>query len=154
MSLSGYLLRTWALLLALLCSGASAATLALDAYPERIDLSGSLSLLHDPAGKLHYTEVLAMGDAFREAQPADLVRGFNAGVFWLRVSLVHTGAQPITRWLVVGTAKINLVTLYLRSGNDWQAMYSGRSVPLAQNPWWRRIPCSRSPWRPAKIVSC
>lgn len=134
MSLSGYLLRTWALLLALLCSGASAATLALDAYPERIDLSGSLSLLHDPAGKLHYTEVLAMGDAFREAQPADLVRGFNAGVFWLRVSLVHTGAQPITRWLVVGTAKINLVTLYLRSGNDWQAMYSGRSVPLAQKP--------------------
>lgn len=134
MSLPGYLLRIWPLLLALLCSGASAATLALDAYPERIDLSGSLSLLHDPAGKLHYTEVLAMGDAFREAQPADLVRGFNAGVFWLRVSLVHTGAQPITRWLAVGTAKINLVTLYLRSGNDWQAMYSGRSVALAQKP--------------------
>jgi signal transduction histidine kinase/ActR/RegA family two-component response regulator len=111
-----------------------AATIAVDTQAERMDLSGSMSLLHDPTGKLHYTEVLTQGNEFRRVQRQDLIQGFNAGVFWLRFSLVHAGAQPVTRWLVVGTPKINAVTLYLQRGEHWQAMQSGRNVALAQKP--------------------
>ena len=111
-----------------------AATIAVEPKAEQMDLSNSMSLLHDPTGKLHYTEVLAMGGEFRKVQRRELIHGFNAGVFWLRFSLVHSGSQPVTRWLVVGSPKINTVTLYLQTGADWQAMSSGRSVPMVQKP--------------------
>jgi hypothetical protein len=107
---------------------------ALDETAEQIDLSNHLALLHDPAGKLHYTEVLSMNTEFRTARRQDLIHSFNAGVFWVRFSLLHRGAQPITRWLVVGTPKINTVTLYLQNGQDWQVMQSGRNVPVGQKP--------------------
>ena len=123
-----------ALLLSLLGTGGWAATVALDVDAGQIDLSGRLALLHDPAGQLHYTEVLAMDSAFRTAGPRDLIRSFNAGVFWLRCSLLHTGPQAVTRWLVVGTPKINTVTLYLQTGTDWQVMQSGLSIPMGQKP--------------------
>jgi signal transduction histidine kinase/CheY-like chemotaxis protein len=115
-------------------SNSLAATIALEAKAEQVDLSNSMTLLHDPTGKLHYTEVLAMGGEFRKVQRHELIRSFNAGVFWLRFSLAHSGPQPVTRWLVVGNPKINTVTLYLQSGTDWQAMSSGRSVPMVQKP--------------------
>jgi signal transduction histidine kinase/CheY-like chemotaxis protein len=111
-----------------------AATIAVDTKAESMDLSNSMTLLHDPTGKLHFTEVLSMQNEFVKAQRKDLVRSFNAGVFWLRFSLVHAGAQPVTRWLVVGTPKINTVTLFLQSSPDWQVMNSGRNVPLIQRP--------------------
>jgi signal transduction histidine kinase/DNA-binding response OmpR family regulator len=123
-----------ALLLAMIVSGVQASMVALDETAEQIDLSNYLALLHDPAGKLHYTEVLSMNTEFRTARRQDLIRSFNAGVFWVRFSLLHTGAQPITRWLVVGTPKINTVTLYLQNGQDWQVMQSGRNVPVGQKP--------------------
>ncbi|MFZ4625809.1 MAG: ATP-binding protein [Rhodoferax sp.] len=126
--------RLLALLLSLIGTGGWAGMVVLDADAGQIDLSGSLALLHDPDGKLHYTEVLAMDSAFRMAGHRDLIRSFNAGVFWLRFSLLHTGSQPLTRWLVVGTPKINTVTLYLQSGPQWQVMQSGRSIPLGQKP--------------------
>ena len=120
---------------ALASSGSTlAATIAVESKAEQMDLSNSMTLLHDPTGKLHYTEVLAMGGEFRKVQRHELARSFNAGVFWLRFSLVHSGPQPVTRWLVVGNPKINTVTLYLQSGTDWQAMSSGRSVPMVQKP--------------------
>ena len=128
-----WLLLFW--MLALACAGSTlAATIAVEPKAEKMDLANSMALLHDPTGKLHYTEVLAMEDGFRKAARQDLIRGFNAGVFWLRFSLVHSGSQPVTRWLVVGSPKINTVTLYLQHGTDWQAMSSGRSVPMVQKP--------------------
>jgi signal transduction histidine kinase len=111
-----------------------AATIALEAKAEQMDLSDGMTLLDDPTGKLHYTEVLAMAGDFRKVERNELIHSFNAGVFWLRFSLVHAGAQQVTRWLVVGTPKINTVTLYLQSGADWQTMTSGRNVPMAQKP--------------------
>lgn len=123
-----------AVLLAASGTGAWAGTVALDEKAEQIDLSNHLALLHDPEGKLDFTEVLAMGSEFRDAGRQGLIHSFNAGVFWLRFSLLHTRSQPLTRWLVVGTPKINKVTLYLQNGTDWQVMQSGRSVPVGQKP--------------------
>jgi len=122
------------MLLTLIVAGTQAAMVVPDVHVEQIDLSGSLALLHDPDGQLHYTEVLAMDSAFRTAKPRDLIRSFNAGVFWLRFSLLHQGLQPLTRWLVVGTPKVNTVTLYLQSGPQWQIMQSGRGISMGQKP--------------------
>ncbi len=122
------------LILTMLSTVARAETVALETRTERIDLSNNMMLLHDTSANLHYKEVLDMENAFRKVQRQDLIKGFNAGVFWLRFSLVHAGAQPVTRWLVVGTAKINLVTVFVQNQQEWQVMRSGRSVPLAEKP--------------------
>ena len=121
-------------LLTLIVTGTQADTVVLDINEEQIDLSSRLTLLHDPDGKLNYTEVLAMDSEFRTAGTQDLIRSFNAGVFWLRFSLLHTGSQALTRWLVVGNPKINTVTLYLQSVPEWQVMQSGRNIPVGQKP--------------------
>ena len=123
-----------AVMLTLFSVCAQASTIVLDLRAERIELSDQLALLHDPGGKLLYTEVSAMDNEFRTARRQDLIRGFNAGVFWLRFSLLNTGAQPVTRWVVVGAPKINAVTLYQQNGADWLVMQSGRSVPSGQKP--------------------
>ncbi|MDP1525333.1 MAG: ATP-binding protein [Rhodocyclaceae bacterium] len=122
------------LLFSLCIPAAQAATVALDTQAERMDLSNNIALLHDPRGEFHFSEVAAMESEFRAVARKDLLQSFNAGVFWLRVSLLHSGSQPVTRWLVVGTAKINAVTLYLQNGQDWQVMRSGRNVALAEKP--------------------
>lgn len=121
-------------LLTLIVTGTQAGTVVLDSNDEKMDLSNSLALLHDPDGKLHYTDILAMDNKFRAAEAQDLMRSFNAGVFWLRFSLSNSGSQVLTRWLVIGTPKINTVTLYLQSGPQWQVMQSGRNIPMAQKP--------------------
>ena len=134
--MNGRLILHWllAMLLTLIVAGTQAATVVPDVHAELIDLSSSLALLHDPDGKQNYTEVLAMDNEFQMARPRDLIRSFNAGVFWLRFSLLHTGSEPLTRWLVVGTPKVNTVTLYLQSDQQWQVMQSGRSIPVGQKP--------------------
>jgi signal transduction histidine kinase/ActR/RegA family two-component response regulator len=129
-------MRVWLglLLAALFGTGALAATVALDTRAERMDLSSSISLLRDPTGKLHFTEVATLGPEFRAVQRKDLLQSFNAGVFWLRFSLVHSGAQSQTRWLVVGTPKADVVMLFQKNDSGWQMMQAGRRVPVVQKP--------------------
>ena len=124
-------------LLFLQVTSASASALAIDERAQWTDLSAHLALLHDPDGKLHFTEAAAKRAEFRPAQRGDLAQSFNAGVFWLRFSLSHGGEQALTRWLVVGTPKVNLITLYTPdagSTGGWQAMQAGRNVPRSQKP--------------------
>lgn len=128
------------LLIALPGPSAHAATVALDTQVANFDLSDKLSLLADPTGEYHFTEVAEMHGEFRVVARRDLLQSFNAGVFWLRFSLVHSGAQPVTRWLVVGSSKIQQVTLFMHSAHegpgqaDWQVMHAGRAVPRIRKP--------------------
>lgn len=128
-----------AMLLFLISSNARASTVALDTLAERIDLADHLALLHDPDGQLHFSEVVVMATDFRSTRRADLLKSFNAGVFWLRFSLVHSGSQPITRWLAVGTPKIDQITFYAHDAasprtDDWLVLTAGRSVARQQKP--------------------
>jgi signal transduction histidine kinase len=116
---------------------AQATALAIDVRDERIDLSDHLALLHDPDGKLNFIEAAAKRTDFRQVKPGDLAQSFNAGVFWLHFSLIHSGELALTRWLVVGTPKVDLITLYSPAAGNaggWQQMQAGRSVPLSQKP--------------------
>lgn len=122
------------LLLATMSGLLRAEALMLDPQAERIDLSERMALLRDPERRLQHADVIARPDDFRPAGRRELVTGFNPGVFWLRVSLANGGSQALTRWLAVGTAKTQRVTLYLGNGSALQTLHSGRTVAVRERP--------------------
>jgi len=103
---------------------------------EQMDLSDRLALLPDPERRLSYPAILALRDEFRPVTRQELVTSFNAGVFWLHLSLRQQGAQPLTRWLAVGTAKTPRVALYepAPGGEGWRVSWSGRGVARDDKP--------------------
>ncbi len=122
------------LFLALMNSGLRAETVATDPEVERIDLSERMEILRDAERRIEYADVVAMPDAFRHASRQDLVTSFNAGSSWLRLALKNDSAYPLTRWLVVGSAKTQRVSLYLRRDGVIEALQSGRTVAVAERP--------------------
>ena len=123
-----------ALLLATISVWLHAETVIIDPQAGRIDLSERMALLRDPKRHLPYQEVINRLDDFKPATRRELVTGFNPGAFWLRVTLENAGTQALTRWLVVGTAKTQRVTLHLQQGEVWQVTHSGRSVARQDKP--------------------
>ena len=109
-------------------------TVSVDTLASEQDLSGQLMLLNDPDGRLSYREAAAQPWTFRAASRRDLATTFNAGVFWLRVTLLNPSAQPLIRWLVAGTPKVQQVSLHVRQGRDWLVQQSGRRVAAADKP--------------------
>jgi len=128
-------LWTAALLLVLAAAGpANAVQVTADPASKRIDLSERMTLLRDPQRSLDLDAVLAMPQTFQSVSRQDLVTGFNPGAFWLRITLQADGDWPLTRWLVVGTAKTQRVTLFQREGNSWRTFNSGRSISVHDRP--------------------
>jgi signal transduction histidine kinase/DNA-binding response OmpR family regulator len=109
-----------------------------DPTAENIDLSDALMLLHDPAARLQHAEVRERFGEFRSATRRDLTTGFNAGVYWLRVSLLlpsdSPDVQPEWRWLTVGTPKTQRVVLYVQEGKTLRVLQSGRTVAVRDQP--------------------
>lgn len=126
-----------ALLLTTLCSLLHAAPLnvvIVDPLVERIDLSDSMALLHDPQKQLVFSEVAQRLEQFVPASRSDLVTSFNPGVFWLKLSLHNDSSRTLTRWLIVGSAKTQRVTSHLFQEGRWQIAQSGRNLPLLDKP--------------------
>jgi signal transduction histidine kinase/DNA-binding response OmpR family regulator len=117
-----------------LCVPAWGGPVAVAPDADRIDLSERLALLRDPQRNLDPAEVMRRLDAFQPATRRDLVTSFNAGAFWLHISLQATGTLPLTRWLAVGGAKTQRVTLYLRQDDGLTALHSGRTVAVKDRP--------------------
>lgn len=115
---------------------ARAEPVLVDPQAERSDLSDRMALLRDPERRLRFPEILALRAEFAPVKRQALVTSFNAGAYWLHLSLVHRGTQPLTRWLVVGTAKTPRVALYeLEPGGEgWRLSQSGRGVARQDKP--------------------
>lgn len=122
------------LLLAALSGLLHAEQVSLDPQAEQTDLSARMALLRDPERRLGIDDVAGRPDEFHAASRRDLVTSFDAGVVWLRLNLHNPGEHPLTRWLVVGTAKTIHVGLYQHDGTGWQALQSGRGVARAAKP--------------------
>lgn len=135
---SNGVLRAMLFLLLTMLSGLLHATSAnivvIDPLAEQIDLSGNMSLLSDPQRRLAFSEVTTLEDKFIPVTRLGLVKSFNAGAFWLRVSLRNETGQTLRRWLAVGTAKTQRVTFHLHQDDGWQILQSGRSVALLDKP--------------------
>lgn len=120
---------------ALVWAGSIPAPVAVDAELGQINLSGQLLLLRDPQGQFSFSEIQnRSADMFEPATGENLVTGFNAGIFWLRVALHNPSSQQLERWLAVGTAKTQRVSFYLGQGGNWQVLNSGRRVAVLARP--------------------
>ena len=115
---------------------AQAEPVLVDPQAERSDLSDRMALRRDPERRLRFPEILALRAEFAPVKRQALVTSFNAGAYWLHLSLVHRGTQPLTRWLVVGTAKTPRVALYEPEpgGEGWRVSQSGRGVARQDKP--------------------
>lgn len=130
------MLQRWltALCLALQCGALLASPSMVDPLAGEQELSSELRLLRDPDRLLGFAEVLAKLEDLPRASRRELVTGFNPGIVWLHISLTQSGTQSTTRWLAVGSAKTQFVTLYQRQQKDWTVMHSGRAVLPAERP--------------------
>lgn len=66
---------------------------------------------------------------FRPTPRQDLNRGFSSRVHWLRLEIANASPAPLTRWLEVGHARLEWVTVFERTADGWQGRSSGTQVP-------------------------
>ncbi len=119
--------------------GAQAAPVILDKDAERITLTEHLRFLRDPEGRLDYADAIARLSEFQHADSKQLITGFNAGIYWLSITLqlpkkYHLSPPIENRWLGVGTAKTQRVTLYIGQGDTFKTQQSGRIVAVTARP--------------------
>lgn len=123
-------------------AGVSAHAVDLASISEVMQLHPQLSILEDPTARLDIDSALASPD-WQPAATASLNRGYTKSAFWLRGSLYNSGASPVTRWLAVGSARLEHVNYFSVSavrGDIEQTVFSGSSQPLDTRPVASRIP--------------
>jgi signal transduction histidine kinase/CheY-like chemotaxis protein len=100
-----------ALLLCWLCAVARAAPPPAVADVAAVPAQGALALtphlaiLADPGAGLTLPQALA-APGWLAATPANLNRGYTDDAIWLRGSLANGGAQALTRWLALGSVRL------------------------------------------------
>jgi hypothetical protein len=94
-----------------------------------LHLSPRMSFLHDPDSQLSPQQALG-AEGYRPLQKADLLQSFNAGAFWLQLSLYNPTPEPLAFWLELGTPRIHWVELH----HQGQILLTGAKVPMAEKP--------------------
>lgn len=137
------LVRLHRLLLALLvgwcfCSLARAQSLDLSELPPRVDLVPHLQLLLDADASLQPESALQQAD-WQPATLRQLSRGSTAAALWLRLDLVNSSPEPLTRWLALGNPRLERVELHRFDSEEGWLLETQRagmayppSVPLAR----------------------
>jgi len=98
---------------------------------EVIQLHPQLSILEDQTARLDIDGALASPD-WQPAATASFNRGYTKAAVWLRGSLYNSGPSPVTRWLAVGSARLEYVNYFSVSGQRGdidQTVFSGSSQP-------------------------
>ncbi len=137
------LVRLCRLLLALvasswLCGWASAKGLDLSGLPPQVDLVPHMQLLFDADVRLQPETALQQA-GWQPATFRQLNRGSTAAALWLRLDLVNSSQEPLTRWLVLGNPRLERVELHRfdpEAGRLLETRRAGTayppSVPLAR----------------------
>jgi len=133
MAVARWLIALWFIGLAGLNSGIAAVEVTASPH---LSLVGQVDLCVDPAGQQTIETVVARDCPFTPATTADLARGFDPGVLWLRLTLVNPTPQPVERWLTIGHPRLRSVQLFERSRPEapWRRLATGTAVPAAQRP--------------------
>lgn len=74
-------------------------------------LTPHLSILIDPGGGLTLPRALA-ASGWQAATRANLNRGYTSDTIWLRGSLRNGGAQALTRWLALGSIRLEAISFW------------------------------------------
>lgn len=57
--------------------------------------------------------------------------GATHSAFWLRIRLNNTGNQTVTRWLAIGQARLQYISLFERKAGYWQETQGGMAIPFS-----------------------
>lgn len=107
------MLRALALALGLLCGmPAGAGGIDFAQVSEAATITPALWLLHDPDASLGVQDARAQAD-WRAIGVNVLKLGYDKGAYWLYGRLRNRAAVPVTRWLGLGSARLEDVQLHL-----------------------------------------
>ena len=115
-----------AVLVWLSCGAAHAQCTNLGAFGTQADLTGKVAILED-AGALQTAVAVLAQAGWRVASPADLRQGATESAFWLRLRVCNTATRPLSRWLVLGSPRLEFVDYYQFSGSQGQLQQSAQS---------------------------
>ncbi|MFJ3045616.1 ATP-binding protein [Herbaspirillum chlorophenolicum] len=105
-------------------------------------LRSQLAVLEGPSARQDVQAVMARSD-WQIVTDRRLNGGYSSAAVWLRGALFNSSEVTVTRWLAVGSTRLERVT-YFRlpadRGKAQEVIYSGNAVPLDQRPEVSHIP--------------
>lgn len=130
--------RVWLLWLLLACCGQARAALSIDlaGAPGHIPLHGELDIMRESGKSLTLRQALA-SPGWQPATLKRLTAGFSSDTYWLQGRLYNSGSQPVTRWLSIGSARLEDIRFYRLKPDDAppvETILAGIGVPLARHP--------------------
>ncbi len=120
----------------LLGGGARAQGIDLGTVSRSVELAGQVEILEDPSALLR-PEVALVRPGWESATPQRLRPGASASAWWLRLRLHNGGTQPVMRWLVLGSPRLEWVDAFRFSAGGGQllaALQGGVGRPLGSRP--------------------
>lgn len=128
---------SYLLLLVASSSGAAPLSVNVDASP-RISASNATYACSTPA-RTTFAEVLAGACIPRLMTLADLSHGFDAQVFWIRLSLKNNQNESLRRWLSVGHPRLEEITLFTPTDHgQWTKTEEGTLTPMKKRDEYAR----------------
>lgn len=103
---------------------------------KQLPLAGQVAILEDKTTALSPMAVLAE-PGWQTATPLLMNQGTSDAAFWLRLAVTNTGPTPVTRWLSLGSPRIEAVDFYKMNSGEEKTQPDGRGgayLPLAEKP--------------------
>lgn len=131
-------------------------TFDLAAVTAGTDLASHLQLLVDAARRLDPEQAMA-APGWSAGSPSSMAPGVSDAAFWLRVHLANRGGEPVTRWLVMGSPRLEKIDVYQfhSPGGAVVAQQGGTARPLDRRQVIDRLsafPVSLQPGQEATVV--
>lgn len=129
-----------------LCAGLLVgwALLAQSAWTKSVDMAqvvevmplvAGVAYLEDTQGTLSAEQALS-AEGWRDLAQREMKNGVTESVFWLRISLHHSGDFPLTRWLAAGSTLTQNVAFFQSDARQQlvRQVQAGYHFPLANRP--------------------
>lgn len=131
----------WSLLLRACMPLAQAGVITLEPGRDSYLVHKVVDVMEDPDGHLGFADISkqASNTAFKEYHTGVFSFGFTKSAYWFRFEIDNPTSEPRNMMLVVRTAWLNEISVYIPEGNaTYQGIQLGDSLPFAerlhQNP--------------------
>jgi diguanylate cyclase (GGDEF)-like protein len=131
----------WSLLLLACMPLAQAGVITLEPGRDSYLVHKVVDVMEDPDGHLGFADISkqASNTAFKEYHTGVFSFGFTKSAYWFRFEIDNPTSEPRNMMLVVRTAWLNEISVYIPEGNaTYQGIQLGDSLPFAerlhQNP--------------------
>lgn len=115
---------------------ARAAPIDFAAPLKQLPLAGQVAILEDKNAAL--SPMAALDESrWQTATPRLMNQGTSDAAFWLRLAVTNTGPTPVTRWLSLGSPRIEAVDFYQMKPGEEKTQPDGRGgayLPLSEKP--------------------